>query len=152
MEFELQAFIESELGFTRIKLAIIGVLWLSVFFAMILDLISGLLKAKKAGIATSSELLKRTTSKVIKNYTALMFMIMFDMLFFWVTTYFKAVDLSYFPIPSIAMAMFEIFVEYKSFRENLNDKQRIKDAEALAELLDIAKSIKNNELLRKQNP
>lgn len=144
MTIDLKSFIESEIGFTSVKLAIIGVLWMFVFVAMTLDLLSGLRKAKRAGIATQSELLRRTTNKVIKNYTALVFMLMFDVLFFWVTSYFKAVELSYFPLPSIAMAMFEIYVEYKSYRENVNDKLRNKDNEALQELITLARTLNKN--------
>lgn len=152
MELDLKTFIADELGFTSIKIAIISVLWIFVFVAMVIDLISGLRKAKKAGVATSSELLKRSTNKVIKNYSALAFMLMFDMLFFWVSSYFKATELSYFPLPTIAMAMFEIYVEYRSFRENISEKLRSKDMEALKELLELTKMIKDEDarnLLRK---
>lgn len=142
MDLDFKVFIETELGFTPVKLAIIGVLWLFVFVAMGLDLMSGLRKAKRAGIATQSELLRRTTDKVIKNYTALAFMLMFDVLFFWVTTYFKNLDLSLFPLPSIAMAMFEVYVEYKSYRENVSDKLRHKDNEAIKELVELYRMIK----------
>lgn len=152
MELDLKSFFANELGFTSIKMAIISVLWICVFIAMVIDLISGLRKAKKAGVATSSELLKRSTNKVIKNYSALTFMLMFDMLFFWLTTYFKATELSYFPIPTIGMAAFEIYVEYRSFRENINEKLRSKETEALKDLLELARAIKEEDassLLRK---
>lgn len=147
MDLDFKVFIETELGFTPVKLAIIGVLWVFVFIAMGLDLISGLRKAKRAGIATQSELLRRTTDKIIKNYTALTFMLMFDVLFFWVTNYFDYMDLCIFPLPSIAMAMFEIYVEYKSYRENITDKLRHKDNEAVKELLDLATMFKEKKIL-----
>lgn len=155
MELDLKAFLADDLGFTSIKVAIICVLWICVFVAMVIDLISGLRKAKRAGVATSSELLKRSTNKVIKNYSALTFMLMFDILFFWLTTYFKATELSYFPLPSIGMAAFEIYVEYRSFRENLSEKLRSKEVEALKELLELARAIKDEDtsnLLRKISP
>lgn len=145
MELDLKMFVANELGFTPIKLAIVGVLWLFVFVAMVIDLHFGLRKARRAGIATKSELLKRTTTKVSKNYSALTFMLMFDVFFFWVTSYVGASQLSYFPLPSIAMAAFEIWVEYKSYREKLNEKMRSEELAALNDLIKLYQVIKEDD-------
>lgn len=91
----------------------------AVIFAMAIDFVTGISKAKKAGIATRSKGFKMTAEKAGKYFLPMLCLTCIDM--------FTAVIL---PAPFLTMIMagFNIFCEWKSVFESTHDKQEIRDA------------------------
>lgn len=93
--------------------------WAAVVFAMTVDLITGLRKAKQAGIARTSEALKRTCDKAIKYFFPMLCLMPVDVL--------ASVVL---PVPAFTMAMaaFNVLCEFKSVMEKTHTKKEIREA------------------------
>lgn len=117
-------------------LTIGAVVMLLVLAAMIIDLASGLYKAKQRGDARKSEALRRTLSKFISYQGGLLIAIMVDLLIsllhFWQLI---GIDLlQAVPVVTILVGIFLLVVEFMSVREKADEKTRHKQAEA-AQLL-----------------
>lgn len=107
--------------FSRIH---IHVVWLvltygAVLFAMFIDLITGLRKAKQAGIATTSRLLKKSCDKAIKYFFPMLCLMPVDIL-----------ASQFLPLPAFTMLMaaFNIFCEWKSIMEKTHTKKEMHEA------------------------
>ena len=110
-----------DFDFSRIHLHVV---WLvltygAVLFAMFIDLITGLRKAKQAGIATTSRLLKKSCDKAIKYFFPMLCLMPVDIL-----------ASQFLPLPAFTMLMaaFNIFCEWKSIMEKTHTKKEIHDA------------------------
>lgn len=107
--------------FSHIHLHAIWLLitYASVVFAMFVDLITGIRKAKAAGIATTSRLLKKTCDKSIKYFFPMLCLFPIDIM----TSNFTSV-----PVFTMLMAAFNIYCEWKSVVEKTHTKKEIHDA------------------------
>lgn len=142
----VEAFLIEDFETLRIKLAIVGIMWLLVAVAIVLDLISGWRKAKERNEARTSYGLRRTVTKAVLYYALMLFAFMFDCIgmFFYTE-----------PCVTLIAAGFLIFIEGKSIFEKAHDKDKKRmnrHFEDLSILLenrdDLAKGIA--EVLRKQ--
>lgn len=142
----VEALLTEDFETLRLKLAIVGIMWLLVAEAIILDLISGWRKAKERKEARTSYGLRRTVTKTVLYYALMLFALMFDCIgmFFYAE-----------PYVTLIAAGFLIFIEGKSILERANDKERrriSRHVEDLSILLenkeDLTKGIA--EILRKQ--
>lgn len=110
-----------DFDFSRIHLHVVW--WVltygAVLFAMFIDLITGLRKAKQAGIATTSRLLKKSCDKAIKYFFPMLCLMPVDIL---------ASQLLPLPAFTMLMAAFNIFCEWKSIMEKTHTKREIHDA------------------------
>lgn len=97
----------------------IMITYASVVFAMFVDLITGIRKAKAAGIATTSKLLKKTCDKAIKYFFPMLCLLPIDVM----TSNFTSV-----PVFTMLMAAFNIYCEWKSVMEKTHTKKEIHDA------------------------
>lgn len=110
-----------DFDFTHIKLVVVW--WVltygAVLFAMFIDLITGLRKAKQAGIATTSRLLKKSCDKAIKYFFPMLCLMPVDIL-----------ASQFLPLPAFTMLMaaFNIFCEWKSIMEKTHTKKEIHEA------------------------
>ena len=91
----------------------------AVLFAMFIDLITGLRKAKQAGIATTSRLLKKSCDKAIKYFFPMLCLMPVDIL-----------ASQFLPLPAFTMLMaaFNIFCEWKSIMEKSYTKAEMHEA------------------------
>jgi hypothetical protein len=128
-----------EFDFSPMKLHIcwLALVYLGVMLAMLLDLITGVRKAKKAGIARTSEGYKRTCDKAIKYIFPMLCLSCIDMMVS-----------SLIPLPLFTMALgaFNIFCEFKSVMEKTHEKKEIRNAEKTMSIIlenkeDIAKAM-----------
>ena len=110
-----------DFDFSRIRLQVVW--WVltygAVLFAMFIDLITGLRKAKQAGIATTSRLLKKSCDKAIKYFFPMLCLMPVDIL-----------ASQFLPLPAFTMLMaaFNIFCEWKSIMEKTHTKKEIHEA------------------------
>ena len=110
-----------DFDFSRIHLHVVW--WVltygAVLFAMFIDLITGLRKAKQAGIATTSRLLKKSCDKAIKYFFPMLCLMPVDIL-----------ASQFLPLPAFTMLMaaFNIYCEWKSVFEKTHTKKEIHDA------------------------
>jgi uncharacterized membrane protein len=116
----------------RPLLTVGAVVMLLVLAAMIIDLGSGLYKAKQRGDARKSEALRRTLSKFISYEGGLLIAVMVDLLIgllhFWQLL---GIDmLRAVPVVTILIGIFLLVVEFMSVREKADEKTRHKQAEA----------------------
>lgn len=120
----------------RPMLTIGAAVMLLVLAAMIIDLASGLYKAKQRGDARKSEALRRTLSKFISYQGGLLIAVMVDLLIdllhFWQLLGIEL--LRTVPVVTILVGIFLLIVEFMSVREKADEKTRHKQAEA-AQLL-----------------
>lgn len=110
-----------DFDFTQIRLVVVW--WVltygAVLFAMFVDLISGLRKAKKEGIATTSKLLKKSCDKAIKYFFPMLCLMPIDI-----------IASNFLPVPVFVMLMaaFNIFCEWKSIMEKSYTKKEMHEA------------------------
>lgn len=121
----IQSMLSGDYQSLRPKLAIVGIMWLLVTVAYILDLISGYRKAKERKEARTSYGLRRTVSKAVLYYALMLFAFMFD-----------CIGTFFYPLPYItfAAAGFLIFIEAKSILEKANDKDKRKMEKSLKDI------------------
>lgn len=106
-------------------------LWLplsygAVLGAMAVDFATGIVKARKAGIATNSRSLKMTCSKAGKYFLPMLCLSFIDL-----------IAASVIPIPVLTMTMgaFNIYCEWRSVMESTRDKQELREAERFVQLI-----------------
>lgn len=107
-----------------------------VFFAMMIDLASGLYKAKQRGEVRSSWGLKRTVSKFIMYEGGMLIAFGVDVLIYF-SRLFEQIGLRIItgaPVVTCLVGVFLLFVEIKSIREKA-DKKTQKDFSEAGELL-----------------
>ena len=115
---------------------IVVVAMMIVLFAMLLDLVSGLYKAKLRGEIRSSQALKRTITKFITYEGGMMIAAGVDLLIHLsrLMDLFGLDMLIGVPVVTCLVGVFLLVVEFISIREKADKKTR-KDMEAAAELL-----------------
>lgn len=109
----------------RIDAAIIGVMWMLVATAIVIDLFSGVRKARERGEMRTSYGFKQTVNKVVLYYAFMLFALMFD-----------CIGMFFYPLPIITFicAAFLIFIEGKSVFEKAHDKDKRKFTKSVEEL------------------
>ncbi len=100
------------------------IVWLAatyvcVLVAVAVDFVSGVRKARKAGIKTNSRGYKKTCDKAVKYFLPMLCLSCID----FITSVFFAA-----PFLTMAMAAFNIFCEWKSVMESTHEKLEIKRA------------------------
>lgn len=142
----IESFLTEDYDALKVKLAIIGIMWLLVAIAISIDLISGWKKAKQRGEARTSYGLRRTVTKTVLYYALMLFAFMFD-----------CIGMFFYNQPCITLvaAAFLIFIEAKSIFEKAHDKDKRKLNKSLEDLSlllehkdDIAKGVA--EILKNQ--
>jgi phage-related holin len=142
---------------SSILLKMVITVMLLVLMAMIIDLGSGLYKAKQRGELRSSEALKRTLTKFISYEGGLVIAAMVDMLINMAHFFelFGINALSNIPVVTILVGIFLLIVEFMSVREKADEKtkkQQADTASVLAKLLtkedvkELIETIKNNNI------
>ena len=142
---------------SSILLKMVITVMLLVLMAMIIDLGSGLYKAKQRGELRSSEALKRTLTKFISYEGGLVIAAMVDMLINMAHFFelFGINALSNIPVVTILVGIFLLIVEFMSVREKADEKtkkQQDDTASVLAKLLtkedikELIETIKNNNI------
>lgn len=94
----------------------------AVIVAMVIDFISGVRKAQKANIATTSRRYKMTCTKAYQYFFPMLCLTCVDVI--------GSVVLSY-PAFTMIMAAFNIFCEWKSVLESTSDKKRMRDIKSV---------------------
>lgn len=105
----------------------IGVEYILVFVAVLLDLISGLKKAKKRGEATLSEALRRTSDKLGRYYLPLMGLTVADLAQIagiWLLDTYWSYSIPVFPIITLFGTIGICAIEIKSIMEKAEDKAK----------------------------
>lgn len=110
------------------------IVMLLVLLAMIIDLGSGLAKAKERGELRTSEALRRTLRKFISYEGGISIAAMVDILIQFSQFYsiFRLDVLSSVPLVSILVGIFLLVVEFMSVREKADEKTKQQQNEAAA--------------------
>lgn len=120
---------------------LVGIACIIVFFAMMIDLASGLYKAKQRGEIKSSWGMKRTLSKFIMYEGGMLIACGVDMLIYFSKLFelFHLTPIVGIPVVTCLIGIFLLVVEFMSIREK-SDKKTKKDfseaGEALAKLIE----------------
>lgn len=141
---------------SSILLKMVITVMLLVLVAMIIDLGSGLYKAKQRGELRTSEALKRTLTKFISYEGGLVIAAMVDMLINMAHFFelFGINALSNIPVVTILVGIFLLIVEFMSVREKADQKtkkQQEDTAALIAKLItkedfkEIVETLKNNQ-------
>ncbi len=98
--------------------------WLAVTYggvviAMVIDFVTGVRKARRAGVATRSRGYKKTCDKAVKYLLPMGCLTCIDIIS---SVFFSA------PFLTMAMGAFNIFCEWKSVMETTFEKKQIRDA------------------------
>lgn len=112
------------------------IVMLLVLLAMIIDLGSGLAKAKERGELRTSEALRRTLRKFISYEGGISIAAMVDILIQFSQFYaiFRLDVLTSVPLVSILVGIFLLVVEFMSVREKADEKTKRQQSEAAAVL------------------
>ena len=131
--------------FDEFTIAIIAysLCYMFVLLAIIGDLISGVRKAKSAGVLRTSEGYKRTIEKIAKYYNMLFAISILDA-FVLMTVYILQskgwlLSVPLFPIITVLGGIYIAFVEFRSVSEKLEDKERQKIKSDFAQFAEILK-------------
>lgn len=112
---------------------ILAIVYVLVFFVIMLDLISGLQKAKRRGKLRSSYAMRKTVDKLVRYFSMLLVITAIDavqMLAISQWDLSTGHQLPILPFLTFLAAMFVGFIELKSIYENSDEKEqaRIEDA------------------------
>ena len=118
-----------------IKLFIVCGAWAGVVIAMVIDLFSGIKKAKQLGEVRSSEGYKRSIHKFVYYFQMLIFAFIFDGLN--PLSYYLPFPLAVMPVITLLCALALIFTEWKSVREKAEEKLRRKTDATFREFLNV---------------
>jgi phage-related holin len=131
------------------RLDIVAICFVAVLLAMIIDLFSGVYKAKKNGEFTKSESYKRTVSKFVLYFSALSLAFLADVLVDYIISSFHSF-IPIIPYFSLAISLFIIvFVEGKSVFEKAPEKQRKQVEKDAIELFKIIAKLKDSDIINK---
>jgi phage-related holin len=109
-----------DFGPLRVHAGWLLLIYAGVLLSMVIDLITGVRKAKAAGVARTSEGYKRSCEKAIKYFFPMMCLSCIDLM---VST------LLPLPVMTMAMGAFNIFCEWKSVMEKTHEKEEMRKAE-----------------------
>lgn len=144
---------------STVLLKMVVLVMLLVLAAMIIDLGSGLYKAKQRGELRTSEALRRTLSKFISYEGGLAIAAMVDMLISMAKFFelFGIGILSEVPVVTIIVGIFLLIVEFMSVREKADQKTKKQQADTAAliaklltkeDLRELVEAIKTNTAIK----
>lgn len=147
---------------SSILLKMVITVMLLVLMAMIIDLGSGLYKAKQRGDLRTSEALKRTLTKFISYEGGLVIAAMVDMLINMAHFFelFGINSLSNIPVVTILVGIFLLIVEFMSVREKADQKTKKQQADTAAliaklitkeDFKEMMETLKNNQNSNPEN-
>lgn len=110
---------------------VLAFVWSAVIVAMIIDLVAGVRKAKRAGISRTSYGYRRSVSKFCRYGTALLFTLLGDAIMIVGTLY----DI---PFASVVCALGLCLIEAKSWFEKLEEKERARLLDSLEDAAKVA--------------
>lgn len=115
------------------QLTILAIVYVLVFIVIMLDLVSGLMKAKRRGRLRSSYALRKTVDKLVRYFSMLLVITAIDAVqMLAISQLDKTTCLTWPVLPFLTFfaAMFVGFIELKSIYENSDEKEqaRIEDA------------------------
>lgn len=115
------------------QLTILSIVYVLVFIVIMLDLVSGVMKAKRRGRLRSSYALRKTVDKIVRYFSMLLVITAIDAVqMLAISQWDKATGLTWPVLPFLTFfaAMFVGFIELKSIYENSDEKEqaRIEDA------------------------
>lgn len=115
---------------------VVGIACIIVFFAMMIDLVSGLQKAKQRGEIRSSWGLKRTLSKFIMYQGGMLIAFGVDLLIYFSRLFelFHLNPITGVPVVTCLIGIFLLVVEFLSIREK-SDKKTKKDFSEAGEII-----------------
>ena len=119
---------------------------LGILMAVLIDLVTGLNKAKKNGVIRSSYGYRRTVEKLVQYYSLIFALIVIDCMHIasiWYIDKFHGYNIIMFPFATLIGTLCIIMIEVKSIYEKAEDKQRFHEAGAL--LVNVAKNKDNIE-------
>ena len=143
----IQSVLEKDFAALEQKLMFVGICWIMVVVAIIIDLISGVHKAKLRGELRTSDGFKRTVSKFVLYYSALTIAFLADCIVNYVIFAYNNFipEIPYF---TIVLSLFLIvFVEGKSVIEKANEKQLQKLSKDVILAIEFISKIKDKEIL-----
>lgn len=124
------------------KIGILAFIYIIVFVMVLLDLWSGVKKAKKRKEYTSSTGLRRTADKLAKYYNVIFALTAADLLqmgFFWNYNVENEASIPLLPFVTAVGAFFVCFVEIKSICESADKKMKGQYQEAAKQISEILK-------------
>jgi len=143
----IQSILSGDFPTLKVKMLVVCIAWIAVLAAIVIDLFSGVKKAKLRGEYTSSEGLKRTVSKFVLYYSALGIALLADWLFCYMITSFNSF-IPAIPYLTIICALYLIIaVEGRSVLENADKKQKKQLSTDLQKLIELAIKVKDKEVL-----
>lgn len=115
------------------QLTILSIVYVLVFIVIMLDLVSGVMKAKRRGRLRSSYALRKTVDKIVRYFSMLLVITAIDAVqMLAISQWDMATGLTWPVLPFLTFfaAMFVGFIELKSIYENSDEKEqaRIEDA------------------------
>lgn len=115
------------------QLTILAIVYVLVFIVIMLDLVSGIMKAKRRGRLRSSYALRKTVDKLVRYFSMLLVITAIDAVqMLAISQWDNATGLTWPVLPFLTFfaAMFVGFIELKSIYENSDEKEqaRIEDA------------------------
>ena len=130
---------------------LVGVAAIAVVIAIMLDLASGLRKAKLMGEARSSYAYERTTTKLMRNGSVVLIMAMIDLMLFFghLWEIIGLTLLSNVPVITFIASAWMCFVQAESIREKAEDKAERKSAATLKQLAEVLTTEQIQALLNK---
>lgn len=130
---------------------LVGVAAIAVVVAIMLDLASGLRKAKLMGEARRSYAYERTTTKLMRNGSLVLIMAMIDVLLYFghLWDILGLGVLSNVPVVTFGASVWMCFVQAVSIKEKAEDKAERKTAEALKQLGEVLTTEQLQALLNK---
>ena len=130
---------------------LVGVAAIAVVVAIMLDLASGLRKAKLMGEARRSYAYERTTTKLMRNGSLVLIMAMIDVLLYFghLWNILGLGILSNVPVVTFGASVWMCFVQAVSIKEKAEDKAERKTAEALKQLGEVLTTEQLQALLNK---
>lgn len=136
----INSLIEGDFSNLLKKLEIAGVMGLIVLIAIGIDLVSGVRKAKKLGLARTSVGLRETVKKVIQYLTVILFGLMIDVLIS------KLLD---WPYVTMALCVGLVVIEGISVWEKAEVKLKKKVSSNIDGLADILANVQNKDAMLK---
>lgn len=121
------------LGQFSTQITILAIVYILVFFVVMLDLISGMMKAKRRGKLRSSYAMRKTVDKLVRYFSMLLVITAIDAVQMLAVSQWDLATghkIPCLPFLTFLAAMFVGFVELKSIYENSDEKEqaRIEDA------------------------
>ena len=115
------------------QLTILAIVYVLVFAVVMLDLSSGIMKAKRRGKLSSSYALRKTVDKLVRYFSMLLVISAIDAVQMLAISQWDATtghNIPCLPLFTFLAAMFVGFIELKSIYENSDEKEqaRIEDA------------------------